>query len=492
MIAQLLLAAVSSVALYKNGQMVVTREVTPENGVALVEAKDAPAHGTFWHSANKPLDISLLNDEKRTEITFYADPSLAEILERAKREANLTVTPFDRSADRNVLYTLSGKPVAWNNDYRFGYSLELDSGSKVNISSHIVVAIAQGTSYWKFEGVEAPFTIQYLTSGAIWAPSYRFVLKGENKGLLAMACDIRNGHEDWENTEVSLISGFPSIAFASAKSLLTPQMTLDDFLAGLGVPNSGNGRARLKGAMSRVAMNYEADDLCEESEIDPSAYSAPTTSTGAGADVHVRSLGKLTLKKGATIEKPLGAAEANYRRIVEWTVADDSKPWDAIELTNPFDFPLTTAPIEVMEAGRILGQAQITWTNPQEKTLVKITPALSVKGSFYEESDSVKPRSSKLSSSSQETRMFRGSNWTKLDFKTLITLENYRKEPATIRVIRKFEGEVVKSNLQPIKAHVLPQTQNNPNVTSELTWELTLGAGEKKTITFEGVRWSRW
>lgn len=491
MIAQFLLAAVSSVALYKNGQMVVTREVTPENGVALVEAKDAPAHGTFWHSANKPLDISLLNDEKLTEITFLADSSIGEMLERAKREPNLTITPFERSADKCALHTVCGKLLAVGGGYRSNYLLELDSGSTVNISAHTVVAVAHGTSYWKFEGAEAPFTIQYLTTGATWAPSYRLVLKGEDKGLLAMACDIRNGHEDWENTEVSLISGFPSIAFASAKSLLTPQVTLDAFLSGLGGSDSGKGRALLKGAMSQVAMNYAANDMCE-AEIDPSAYSAPTTSTGAGADVHVRSLGKLTLKKDATLEKPLGAAEANYRRIVEWTVADDSKPWDAIELTNPFDFPLTTAPIEVMEAGRILGQAQITWTNPQEKTLVKITPALSVKGSFYEESDSVKPRSSKLSSSSQETRMFRGSNWTKLDFKTLITLENYRKEPATIRVIRKFEGEVKTFDVAPVKTHVLPQTQNNPNVTSELTWELTLGAGEKKTITFEGVRWSRW
>ena len=65
MIARLLLAAVSSVALYKNGQMVVTREVTPENGVALVEAKDAPTHGTFWHSANKPLDVKKSSKKRK-------------------------------------------------------------------------------------------------------------------------------------------------------------------------------------------------------------------------------------------------------------------------------------------------------------------------------------------------------------------------------------------------------------------------------------------
>lgn len=493
MIANLFLAAVSSVALYKNGQVLVTREVTPENGVALVEAKDSPAHGTFWHSANQPLEISAVELDE-SEIVFLADPSFGDLLAQAQKESGLSVTHFNRNPEKGVLYTLKGKllNVQDERNYQQNFRMELDSGSTVIIPKHCVIASRSAKNYWKFVGADKPFSIQYLTTGATWAPSYRFVLKGKDSGLLAMTCDIRNEQDDWEEAEVSVISGVPSLAFAYAKSFMSPKLTLRQFLDGLNGEDDSRPRLR-KAVMSQAMTNFAAELEC--AEIDPAAYTPPASSTGSGADVHVRGLGKLTLKKGATVEKPLGAAEAKCRRLVEWKVAEKEKPWDAIEIKNPFDFPLTTAPIEVMEDGRLLGQAQISWTNPGDTTLVKITPALSVKGSFYTEEDYKRPPKKTFSASSndgEEARRFRGYDYRKSGIKTTIVLENFRQEEATVRFTRRFEGELVSCDVEPAKLSVLPRNNESLNVSTELTWVLTLNPMEKRTVEFEGKRWVRW
>lgn len=493
MLTNLLLATVSSVALYKNGQVLVTREVTPENGVALVEAKDSPAHGTFWHSANQPLEISAVELDE-SEIVFFADPSFGDLLARAQNESGLSVTHFDRDPGKGVLYTLKGKLLNVQDDrsYQQNFRMELDSGSTVIIPKHRVIASRSAKNYWKFVGADKPFSIQYLTTGATWAPSYRFVLKGKDSGLLAMTCDIRNEQDDWENVEVSVISGVPSLAFAYAKSFMSPKLTLRQFLDGLNGEEDSRPRSR-KSVMSQSMSNFAADDECED--IDIAAYASSTSLAGAGADVHVRGLGKLTLKKGTTVEKPLGAAETKCRRLVEWKVAENEKLWDAIELVNPFAFPLTTAPIEVVKDGRLLGQAQISWTNPGDTTLVKITPALSVKGSFFTEEDPGKHSKKADHSSSDsdgDTRRFRGVSYRKANFKTTVVLENFRQEEVTVRFTRRFEGERVACDVEPAKLSVLPRNNESLNVSTELTWVLTLKPLEKRTVEFEGKRWVRW
>ncbi len=511
-------APIVKVGLYKNGLAAVTRRVTPDaKGVATVDGSARPAYGTFWHSAEKPVTVTRGVPEGNATLTFRAPPEFRQVLEAAIIAPDMKLAAFS-SGEKDILLSANGTLLAkggfadtddgWDDPFQRrsfgvqqGWKLRLKNGSTLTVPRHCLVAVA-GTSAadaeWRFSGSDKPFDVEYLTSGASWTPSYRLELAEGGKGRLFMSAELRNELGDWKDAEVSLISGFPNLKYASVPSLLGKDVGFDMYRRAVEAAESPD-RSTGIGAMTQVMLNSASFDGMN---TDPAAYAA--AEAGAGADIHYRPIGKITLGKDQTVSLPLGAETADVKRMVDWDLDDrrdgwgrlvnqDKQPelWDAVKIRNPFGFPLTTAPMEVVEDGRILGQSPCSWTNPGDEVVVKVTKALSVKGAFEERGDG-KGISSKVSSFDVGERFrFQGYDYRKETVTATFNVTNFRKEPVEMHVKKTISGEIVESAFQPTAVRNPPPEDNRVNPVRELTWEFELKAGESREFEFTYWLWVR-
>ena len=519
-------APIVKVGLYKNGLAVVTRKVTPDStGTAVVDGSARPAYGTFWHSADKPVTVMRTAARDGVTISFRAAPDFAPVLAEAEKEGDVEATAYS-VGEKDRVFAVSGKLIAngnlptgaaypnmpWSGNPPVSnmLTLELKNGSKMHIPAGLKVSVkgaASGES-WLFTGTDRPFAVEYLSAGASWTPSYRLAFGEKGKGTLFMSADVRNELADWKDAELSLISGFPNLKFANVPSLLGGGV---DFAAYKNAVEAAEGgdqqpwyygrKARVGGVMSQsVMMNYAPDGMAA-----PNAAAYGAAEAGAGSDIHYREVGKVTLGKGETLTLPLGAKETKVERLVDWDLNDrrdfwgrlmneEFKPelWDAVKVRNPFGFPLTTAPMEVVEDGRILGQNPCAWTNPGDEAIVKVTKALSVKG-MYEERGAGKTLSNEMLSSLGvgERLRFNDNDYRKEIVTATMKLTNFRKETAKLRVKKTFSGELVKSDVEPTKRHDPPPADSRVNAVHELTWEFELKAGETREVSFTYWLWVR-
>ena len=507
-------APIVKVGLYKNGLAVVTRTVTPDStGTAVVDGSARPAYGTFWHSADRPVTVTRTAARDGVTVSFRAAPDFAPVLAEAEKEGSVEATAYS-VGEKDRVYAASGRLIADGNpaDVDFVYdktlTLQLKSGSKVDIPKGLKVSVkgaASGES-WRFAGTDRPFAVEYLTSGASWTPSYRLALGETGEGTLFMSADVRNELGDWKDVELSLISGFPNLKFANVPSLIGGGVDFATYKNAVEAAEGGNpqpwyyGRKARGGGVMSQCVGGCAPDVCAA----PNAAGYGTVETGAGADIHYREVGKVTLGKGETVTLPLGAKETKVERLVDWDLNDrrdfwgrlmneEFKPelWDAVKVRNPFAFPLTTAPMEVVEEGRILGQNPCAWTNPGDEAIVKVTKALSVKGSYEERGDG-KAISSKMSSLGADERFrFDHNDYRKEIVTATMKLTNFRKETVKLRVKKTFSGELVKSDVEPTKRHDPPPADSRVNAVHDLTWEFELKAGESREISFTYWLWVR-
>lgn len=495
---------ITSASIYKNGNVILTRHITPTDKVAKVKPIARPSYGTIWHNAGTPVTISHQGKASRYRISLHAAPELEEILEEAKKCSGMKVTLY-RNGTTEKLYTVEGQ---YDNK-----TITLDSGSEILGSRNGFIAsikpLDDACECWVLEGASEEFDLQYLTAGILWAPSYRIELS-EGKAQLSMTTEIRNEMANLDNVEVNLVSGFPSLKFAAVDSFLYPEATIESYTSQVGNLDSTRGRSARSnaryGVMSQAAIIYPESEMESSSfgSVQASAYR--TGDAGAGNDIHYMPIGKLTLKKNESKMVPLGSSTTEYERFVEWSIkdrrdlygqmprgsSDDDKMelWDAIEFRNPFDFPMTTAAIEVVEDGRILGQAEAAWTNPDDKCTVKITPALSVKG-LYAEEGSGKVKNVNRFDEEDEYLNFQGSRWFKEDVVAKLKVKNYRNEKAKVRIRKLLSGEIESSSVEPKSIHTIPARDYRPNVERELVWEIDLKPNAEKEIEIKYSLWVR-
>ena len=499
-------APIVKVGLYKNGLAVVTRTVSPDSsGTAVVDGSARPAYGTFWHSADRPVTVTRTVAQDNVTVSFRAAPDFAPVLAEAEKGGDIEAEAY-AEGEKNRVYSASGTLVANG----AGIILRLRSGSRLSIPRHLKVAVKGpgcGES-WRFTGTDQPFAIEYLSAGACWTPSYRLAFGEDGKGMLFMSADVRNELADWKDVELSLISGFPNLKFANVPSLLGGGVDFTVYKNAVEAAEGGDqqpwyyGRkARLGGVMSQSVMS----NCAFGGAAAPNAAAYGAVEMGAGSDIHYREVGKVTLGKGETLTLPLGAKETKVERLVDWDLNDrrdfwgrlveeEFKPelWDAVKVRNPFAFPLTTAPMEVVEQGRILGQSPCAWTNPGDEAIVKVTKALSVKGS-YEERGAGKTLTNEMLSSLGVGERFRFNcfDYRKEVVTASMKLTNFRKETAKLRVKKTFSGELVKSDVEPTKRHDPPPADGRVNAVHELTWEFELKAGETRDVSFTYWLWVR-
>ncbi|MBP3393123.1 MAG: hypothetical protein J6M38_01280, partial [Lentisphaeria bacterium] len=332
-----------------------------------------------------------------------------------------------------------------------------------------------------------------------WAPSYRLELGKDSAMRLSMSTVIMNELEDLKDVEMNLISGYPNIKFENAASPMASGMTMAEFFRQL----TGSGGMASPVLAQRIMSNKA---FASDAAMGAAVTGATLPPSGESEDIHYRNIGKISLKKGERLYLPLESAESTYERIVEWTINDrrdnwgrpvnfgsmekyNGELWDAVSFRNPFKSPITTAPIEITDGGKFLGQTTVEWVNPGQKNILRITKAMTVTGQVTENEiaktslKEEKASSSPAKSATRETVRIGGDNYWKQEIEGVLALKNYRKTNAKAVIKLQFSGDLVSAEGNPSK-QLVPQGYNSVNPRNELTWETVVKADRELKIHY--------
>ena len=359
--------------------------------------------------------------------------------------------------------------------------------------------------------VEAPkdhsgsVRMHYLTEGITWSPFYDLILcdgteKEETGGQLTInaAATIMNSYSDFENAEVELISGFPSLDFASVIGAVAKKLPLTTFLTSLANPKNGtpsylqnSGVMSQGGVMSQSVMSNSArpvrelfkDDDLDEMPATPSKWSASGLE-----DIQYKSVGKLSMKKGDVLYVPIATKTAPFEYVTTWSApmaepyaygfkTADTNVWSTVRFKNPFDFALTTAPYEIVRDGKVLGQSTGAWFGAGETASVKITRAMAVSCSFSYSETGNRDRIFSVSRPNLSDLRYRHPDVT-----AELTLTNISDKPVKMVIDSVFYGELLNAEENPTK--VKQMSERSLNNKYKLVWTLSLPANTKKTISY--------
>lgn len=509
-------APITKLALFKNGVGAVVREAVPLSEPFFIKDEMTPIHGTLWltpytgfrlKTVKHPVPEPNEQPFRNLTATYENREVRISLLNGSGGTTELIGKVIRPVPAKNPKKPLPQNPSVYPVPERF-LTLSLSSGEIISIDSSRILSIRAQTLNQTLEKekeallitpetkLEGPLSIAYLTKGAAWAPSYHLQLGADAKMRLSMSCVIINELEDLKDVEVNLISGYPNIQFEKASSPMAPGMNLARFFAQL----SGQGDAQYNAVTKQkagVMFNMAYALASEDSAARGRATLAPS---GESEDIHYRNIGRISLNSGERLYLPLESAESTYERIVEWAIDDrrddwgrplrfdnaeryNGTLWDAVRFRNPFRSPITTAPIEITDGGKFLGQTTINWVNPDQSNILRITRAMTVIGEIRENELSGGKTSGTISSVKQNPGMtirIAGYNYRKQEIEGVLTLKNYRKSDARVMIKMRLSGELLSADGNPSRELVrFGYTTVNPR--SDLKWETLVKAdGETK------------
>lgn len=508
---------VKSVSMFKNGVALIREEFTvPSSGQYVLDAIPYAIHGAFFIQSDADVEAVLTQRQSRETVGVSGDLNYQKDLVGKKvrvffNNANLppvhgTVAAVRQPTDEKAPQSDSDfRPRYYSQSYYyssrgnyetpeapnphlilntdFGQSvIQQSSIARIDVEGEIgTVVRSRPTLLFKVKTEKpAVVSITYLTKGAAWAPAYRLLLPDEksNRGKMTIeqTATIVNQWRSFSDAQLYLISGYPKIGCENVISPISNKANLSAFFSQMLRPD-GDDRGSM---MSQMVMNSASP---RDSDDFPSGSVA---ASGDGPDIYYHPVGQRSMNKADVLALSNGKKEAEFERVVEWTVANTrnenghpidrenpNTPWDTIQFVNPFDFPMTTGPAAVMTEHKFLGQNTSYWTSPGEKTSIPITKSLSV---------SVKADEQEINRSDEMRYM--GVRCRRITVAVELSIANRRAEPIKALVKRQFSGEIEKP-VEGAKVVQLNQNLNALNRQNELRWELTLNPGETRTLKYE-------
>ncbi len=510
---------VVSVALFKNGLAVVKRQVQLQGaGVYRIADVPEPVHGTFFVESNGSLESRV----ETRQVASKTQPPLG--LNLQDELTGLKVSIYGRTSKTPIIGTVMGIP---KEEIDSGVSGPLSSARSVasypNPNRFLLLKTEKGISYVDFSEIASleaegkpqrePLMekkpvllldvgekttgnlaqISYLAHGLSWAPSYKVDLIDAKRLTIEQNAVIRNELADLSDTEVSVISGYPSVQFGEVVSPLASTQTWARFFQQLG-QKSGTSMFS-NSMMSQSASNSRGNNAGAAGPI-------IGPSVGDTIDLHYHSIGKRSLKKGDAIAFTTGTAQVEYDRIVEWTIPDNRDEWgtpnsnrrvdpntgeplqddvwDALKFKNVLPFPMTSAPAMVVTAGKFSGQSQALWTNKNEEATLRVNKALSIRARHVEYENQVADKGQ----AERDIIYLGGRRFRKVTVNGELRLGNNRPSDTKMIIKRQFSGDYVKGDDTP-KMDLREEGVWTVNKRNELTWTISMKPAEERTIKFQ-------
>lgn len=345
--------------------------------------------------------------------------------------------------------------------------------------------------------------MMYFSPGMSWIPTYRVEGVDTPEATLWLQGEVANDLEDLSGTKLDLIAGVPNFRFGDSVSPLSLESVLRESM--------GRQQISLGQSISNATFR-DARGAVRAESTEPGAPPVPGELVAAGEqDLHVYSLGEVTLKKGARASVPVWNAKAEVRHVYTLDLklgkigraepqysnpadrpggpAGDSplgllknRVWHQVELTNASASPWTTGPALVMNGTMPISQDLLTYTSKGAKCRLPLTVSADIAGTYKETELERQPNALN----------WNGYQFAKVSKKGTVTLVNRRADPSRVCVSVSMGGRAKSAGAEGAiivdagRGEDFEDSYNtNVNNHSDVQWELELKPGETRTLEVE-------
>lgn len=363
--------------------------------------------------------------------------------------------------------------------------------------------------------------LMYVQRGVRWIPSYRVTVLDDDRVRLELQATIVNELADLDDVTMNFAVGVPSFAFADSPD----PMGLRDALAVLGPyfgSSSGTGSMLSNALMSQSAMMRSGGG---GSAGAPVPASPELTGSERAEDLFVYTVEHITLRRGARMVVPLVSYEVGYESLYRLEIPA-RPPFDlgrsipanrAIELeralTRPIPthllrienengerYPITTAPALVIRDGRALAQGMFTFTAPGGSCDLEIGKGVEIGVDAVE------------TEGERELGAVRwnGDDYARARHEFSATITNLKDAPVRMEVVKAAFGDRPEGGQGAVvemlglyeavlrgehdwdwwRGQSWPWWWSRFNGTARISWEITVGAGER--VELDAGWWYYW
>jgi len=354
----------------------------------------------------------------------------------------------------------------------------------------------------KGAGSPANLTMGYLENGLGWTPSYLVSLQDEKTALITMQAVVIDDAEDLKDTDLFFVVGVPNFAYAHIPSPMALQQTLLEYIQAANRRDSGV----TGGAFSNALMAQRAVSM----EMDQRVAGAPGFEAAVGElegapeeDLFLYTRGGVTLARGERASFNVFSGSVNYEHIYQWDVQDQPRVdgfgnvqtyqavgssdrseqnniWHALRVRNTTKFPWTSAPALVISGTKPVSQDTLPYTPKGAVSKLKLTIATDLRSSHDER---------EVARQQNVTRRH-GYSYDEVTVEGTLKIRNYKTKDVRLSITKTLRGSV-ESQTDDGKAEKLGEAISVDNPMSRLTWEITLRAGEERSITYRYKVWVR-
>ena len=537
---------VKEVTIFKDGHAFILHEgkmPTDENGNVTFSRLPSPVLGTFWAYSSNPKvklnsvlvgkklicqsDTALTIPElikanagkkvliKQNNLSYAYEALILQIPQRKTDDENnnqpgsSSVTPVN--SDIVLLKTVEGTkavPLNYINEITF---ID-DPNTKTDFQNY------KNTMTFKLNWKDAApaaadVGMVYLQKGLRWIPSYKVDIDGKGNAIIKLQATIVNELTDLENVSAHLVIGVPSFAF---KDILDP-VALDQTIAQLSqhFQSSSQTAYAFDNAIRSQVMRADY-----EMPAQPQPDSGPELAgSEKNEDLFVFTFENLSLKKGQRIVVPIAEYKIKYTDVYKLSLqvappAEFRRSFSSsqnieierlmnqpavkhyLRLENDSDYPFTTAPALILNNGRLVSQALMTYTAVGGKCDLEMSTAVDVFVKCFDKQTQYTPNAKTIN----------GNTYSKIDMAGSVTLTNHKKQDIKIEVKRFVLGNIDEANLDAeinqlghgygswLSENSLPLWWNwyswpwwwyHVNSLGQISWDIELKAGEKIELQYQ-------
>ncbi len=343
----------------------------------------------------------------------------------------------------------------------------------------------------KGAGDTARLTMGYLQKGFGWTPSYLVSLQDDKTAQLTMQAVVTNDVEDVSDTDLFFVVGFPNFAYSDVLSPMALQRTLAEFMRDAETDRTSRfaNNNRNNALTAQMSARMEGDMVSNEASFSTTV----TELVGAPEeDLFLYNRSHVTMAKGERATYNVFSGGVGLEHIYEWAIGDSSRVdsygnpqqspsdgrsvdnvWHSLRMKNTTKFPWTSAPALVISGTQQVSQDTLPYTPKGATSNLKLTIATDVRTKRQELEIERVPRSSER----------RGYNLDAVTVEGTLTVKNYKSKDIRLNIQKALVGEVL-SVTDAGKTEKLAEAVRWINPTSRITWEISLKAGEEKTITY--------
>ncbi len=485
------------ISIFKNSTCMVSKEgnLKASNNLIELPVPGQALLGTYWLGASKENAVKSITFDIDTILTNTKVISISQIFNaNIGKQVLLTLVPNEK-----IEKTTSGKILDYISESAI-VKIKTDAGKYLfipvsdiryfefaedinsNVKKDSIVKMAKVRTDKSNDNIF--LQEYYMQLGMNWIPSYFLKIINDKEARLEMKAIIENTAEDLTDVETEVVVGSPQLFFGTKLDPMT--------YAGITPATAGNiyrNNDRYDNNMLSNAYQVQAVGRSTTSISDESGFISTFETEGEkNNDLYYYNLGKINLPKNSKGAFPIFANTLNYKDKYEASIPDkvnyasymycDNSEnlydvFHSLEIKNSTNVPFTTASVMVItEKNQFLAQDRLTYTPVGSSTTIKLSKAIDIILKNTEEESTRVDNFKKIGKTS----------YSKILLKGIITIENMQKKNVTVDVTKNVTGTVSNGGNATIKKS---KVYGSANPYSDLKWEINLGAGEKKTVSYE-------